>query len=565
MAPERDIDLVSGCDDGRVYLHVNDGKQQFSSRSSLRSGGANWGLALHDFNADGQLDIAAASYIDKKLCIHLNDGTGGFLREQVVLSGDHNFDLAVGDVDLDGDPDLISCSTLDRAVHFHLNDGKGFFGPGLAMKSGNWNAGVEVLDLDQDGDLDIATASINDHMIHVHQALAAREVTFRKAKYQLEVTVISGDTDKPLKAVNVNLLRKNGSTEAAGMTDESGKIVFFPPENRNYTLVVRTEDLPVYRESFDMPAENLHKQVVLAAPKGSFVYGKVRDEETNRILAGAHVSIYDDIGNLVVETQADEKANYRAELEFGKNYEILGETAGYMARTYTFDLPENLYREKGLRQDLLLRAPKGRCVSGYVRDAITLEVVTNAKMIVRTQAGNTVRKIKVRPNGRYRLCLDFDQYQFNTSATGYFFNLSEIELDKDNLTEDLNHDILLDPLAEGASIVLENIYFDVDKATLRIESMEELDRLVKIMEENPALVVEIGGHTDSDASNDYNTRLSQNRAQSVVDYLGEAGIPSTRMLAQGYGEEQPIVPNDSQANKQLNRRTEFKIISNDRQ
>ena len=110
------------------------------------------------------------------------------------------------------------------------------------------------------------------------------------------------------------------------------------------------------------------------------------------------------------------------------------------------------------------------------------------------------------------------------------------------------------------SIVLENIYYDVAKATLRDESIAELDRLIKIMNDNPTLVVEIAGHTDSDGSDSYNQKLSQDRAQSVVNYLIEHEISEERMQAAGYGEKQPIVPNTTKENKQLNRRTEFKVL-----
>jgi outer membrane protein OmpA-like peptidoglycan-associated protein len=89
----------------------------------------------------------------------------------------------------------------------------------------------------------------------------------------------------------------------------------------------------------------------------------------------------------------------------------------------------------------------------------------------------------------------------------------------------------------------------------------ELDRLVRIMEQNPTLVVEIGGHTDSDGSDEYNERLSQARSQSVVDYLLDAGIAENRLVAKGYGEKQPVAPNDTKENKQLNRRTEFGVLA----
>ena len=77
----------------------------------------------------------------------------------------------------------------------------------------------------------------------------------------------------------------------------------------------------------------------------------------------------------------------------------------------------------------------------------------------------------------------------------------------------------------------------------------------------PNLKIEISSHTDSKGANEYNFKLSENRAKSVVDYLISKGIDSNRLVSKGYGEEKPIVTNDTEEGRQLNRRTEFKIVS----
>ena len=109
-------------------------------------------------------------------------------------------------------------------------------------------------------------------------------------------------------------------------------------------------------------------------------------------------------------------------------------------------------------------------------------------------------------------------------------------------------------------ITLRDIYYDVDKWFLRPESITALNHLLHIMEENPSLKIEISGHTDSDASDEHNQTLSQRRAQSVVNFLTSKGIARHRMAARGYGESRPIAPNDTRANKQLNRRTEIRVL-----
>jgi outer membrane protein OmpA-like peptidoglycan-associated protein len=110
--------------------------------------------------------------------------------------------------------------------------------------------------------------------------------------------------------------------------------------------------------------------------------------------------------------------------------------------------------------------------------------------------------------------------------------------------------------------VLNNIFYDFDKATLRDESKSELEQLVKLMNDNSTIRIELSSHTDNKGSEDYNIRLSQGRAQSVVDYLVKNGISNERLVAKGYGKSMPVATNETDEGRQQNRRTEFKILSN---
>ncbi len=115
-------------------------------------------------------------------------------------------------------------------------------------------------------------------------------------------------------------------------------------------------------------------------------------------------------------------------------------------------------------------------------------------------------------------------------------------------------------------IVIKNIYYDFDKANLRSESIPALDTLLSLLKEHPEWKVEIGSHTDALGSDKYNQWLSQQRAESVVDFLVAHGITKDRLKAKGYGESRPIAPNknpdgsDNPKGRQLNRRTEFTIM-----
>jgi outer membrane protein OmpA-like peptidoglycan-associated protein len=126
--------------------------------------------------------------------------------------------------------------------------------------------------------------------------------------------------------------------------------------------------------------------------------------------------------------------------------------------------------------------------------------------------------------------------------------------------------LVLERKAEGVKFILENIYFGFDSTLITQTSAKELDKLVQLLIDNPEIKIEMGSHTDSLGSFDYNIDLSKRRAESTVRYLINNGISPDRLTSKGYGETQPIARNtnpngtDNPVGRARNRRTEFKII-----
>jgi outer membrane protein OmpA-like peptidoglycan-associated protein len=116
-------------------------------------------------------------------------------------------------------------------------------------------------------------------------------------------------------------------------------------------------------------------------------------------------------------------------------------------------------------------------------------------------------------------------------------------------------------------IVMENVYYDFDRSSLRQESFPALDKLVSLLNEYPTMVIEIRAHTDNMGDDKYNTILSDARAKKVVAYLISKGIDKGRLQSKGYGSTIPVAPNkhedgtDDAEGRQKNRRTEFKVLS----
>ena len=106
----------------------------------------------------------------------------------------------------------------------------------------------------------------------------------------------------------------------------------------------------------------------------------------------------------------------------------------------------------------------------------------------------------------------------------------------------------------GSLFRLDSVYFDPDKSTIREDSKRSLVELVKLLQKYPTIKIEVQGHTDSDGAEEYNRELSLTRAEAVQAFLVEQGLESGRLIPAGYGESEPIAPNDTPEGKQLNRR-----------
>jgi len=117
------------------------------------------------------------------------------------------------------------------------------------------------------------------------------------------------------------------------------------------------------------------------------------------------------------------------------------------------------------------------------------------------------------------------------------------------------------PVESGQTISLNNLFFETASWVLKKESSIELNRVVKILTENPSIKIEIGGHTDNSGDASKNTTLSTNRAKAVLNYLVANGIKADRLTSKGYAATQPLADNQTAEGKAQNRRTEIKLIS----
>jgi outer membrane protein OmpA-like peptidoglycan-associated protein/tetratricopeptide (TPR) repeat protein len=203
-------------------------------------------------------------------------------------------------------------------------------------------------------------------------------------------------------------------------------------------------------------------------------------------------------------------------------------------------------------------------LKGVVLDALTKDSLEARVVLTDNVMNEVVADIQSEPGtGKYTIVMPSGKnYGLAVEKGGYLFHSENYDIPASTGYQEIDLNVELKKIAVGSRIVLKNIFFDLNKATLKKESTAELQNLLELLNESPKLKIEISGHTDNKGVAANNMTLSQKRAKSVVDYLVANGVAPTRLKSAGYGATKPLATNQTEEGRQMNRRTEFKIIAN---
>ncbi len=254
---------------------------------------------------------------------------------------------------------------------------------------------------------------------------------------------------------------------------------------------------------------------------------------------GYPINTHRDEMGLVVNSRGD-RAYYSSDMQQENGKDI-----------FIFELPQQD------RPDMVTYM-KGRVFDAATRKALkaTFELIDleTRKETNRSQSDSIT--------GEFLVSIPTDHnFLLNVSKDGYLFYSENFSMKGIYYADHpFLKDIPLHPLKAGVSIILKNVFYETDSFTLKKESEIELMKVVDFLKENPAIKIEISGHTDNTGNLEYNQRLSENRAKTVADYLIQASIDESRIIYRGYGMKLPVAPNDTEENRSQNRRTELKII-----
>ncbi len=219
---------------------------------------------------------------------------------------------------------------------------------------------------------------------------------------------------------------------------------------------------------------------------------------------------------------------------------------------------DNIYFEKPKALEIDTRL----LMRGFVTDSENKQPIKAKIELIDQDSNESVAVAICDSTGNYQLRIpEAKRYGVDINAAGYLMFLDVLDLTESTYSEVIVRNFELDRVEVGAKVVLKNIYFETGKATLLPESYATLNSVVRLLENNPTLRLEISGHTDNVGSEKFNLKLSNDRAKSCVNYLVQNGIADGRLEYAGYAFKFPIAPNNTAEGRAQNRRVEFKILS----
>jgi len=199
----------------------------------------------------------------------------------------------------------------------------------------------------------------------------------------------------------------------------------------------------------------------------------------------------------------------------------------------------------------------GQTLNAKTKQPVKADIIFE-DLAAKEEAG---RAISDPATGSYRITLpDGKHYGIRAEAKGFLSVNENMELAPITEYTEVKKDLYLMPIEEGESILLNNVFFEQGRPILKPQSFPELDRLAQILDENPSIKIEIQGHTDNVGNRLALQELSENRVMAVREYLIKKGIKKDRITGKGFGPNKPIAPNDTEENRQRNRRVEFQIV-----
>lgn len=304
--------------------------------------------------------------------------------------------------------------------------------------------------------------------------------------------------------------------------------------------------------------------------KGKTVNVFVVDNNTGRVIDSSNLQVNSEVFKTPMNYFLPDGKIFNLSVTAGKLFNFTASAKGYE----TNNIQAVMNNQDSIYVIKLLKEKKGCIVQGFITDKNSGQKLDSALVVITNLMNNTeVYSTLTDAKGFYRFTglVGGSKFKIEVNRKGYFSkdqNLNTLGntciTTKDRET-DFTNDFILEPIIIGKAIKIENIYFDLNKYNIRVDAAIELNKIVKLLNDNPDIIIELSSHTDARGSDASNMTLSDNRAKSSAAYIISKGIAANRITGKGYGESK-LVNNCgnnvkcSEKDHQQNRRTEFQVI-----
>jgi outer membrane protein OmpA-like peptidoglycan-associated protein/tetratricopeptide (TPR) repeat protein len=286
------------------------------------------------------------------------------------------------------------------------------------------------------------------------------------------------------------------------------------------------------------------------------------DLHNKEIMPGTKIFLMGEDGKMLDSKVSDSEGSANFSVVPGTNYELLAENTTYVPEKKAISILTSFFDFRQHEDVFMKRAEPYLTIevidkeSGLIIPNAVVDISEGKYNQDELEDSNGVIRMKLEPKMNYTFYATSEEYFDNTVT----FSSIDKEPGEYSIT------IELEKIAAGKQFVLDDLYYDLNKYNIRPDAAEVLDKLVRILVDNPEVRIEIGSHTDSRASAEYNMKLSQNRSESVLAYLVSKGIAAGRLVAKGYGESQLINKCTDgvecpEIDHQANRRTVIEILN----
>ena len=383
-----------------------------------------------------------------------------------------------------------------------------------------------------------------------------------KAKITVKGTVMDQKSKKPLAL----LLTVQTADDPINMEVKAdGQYEFTTYEDIPHEFIAAKIGYEMLSDEIDLSGTEkdtvLIKNLYLEPVKVNIsLYGYILEAQS---LLPANAWVHVKRNNKIDSVQtAYQDGSYQIALADEGQYEIFIKSDQYELITEKIEVtvPEGQF-ELEIRKDYNLN----KAIKPYVIEGFVYDEQSRAPLAAQLsfEIGDSLKvKTESKEDGSFRVEISkAAEVAIYAQKVNYLNLEDELLISDDQRFLNYSKELLMAPIEVGKTVIIDNIYFNFDQATLLPESFPELDRLTNLMRQNPGIKIEISGHTDDKGSDAYNLTLSDGRAIAVMDYLIDKEIASDRMTAKGYGESSPISDNATEVGRAQNRRVEFTIVA----